>query len=225
MRERYARRYARQAARSGSELYRPEVHLGMQEKERALVRWIREAGLAPVGERRLIEIGCGSGGNLLQLLRLGFRAENLVGNDLLEDRVERARAQLPAATQILGGDASALPLAPASFDIVFQSTVFTSLLDIGFQERLASRMWEWVRPGGGVLWYDFIYDNPANRDVKGVSLARVRELFPEGRMRYWRLTLAPPISRRVTRLHPSLYHVFNAVPLLRTHVLCWIEKR
>lgn len=225
VRERYARR-AEQRAKTGEPagICRPEVYLGMQEKERALIRWIREAGIAPVAEKRLLEVGCGSGGNLLQFLRLGFRPENLVGNDLLEERVERARRQLPAVTQILPGDACALNLEPESFDVVFQSTVFTSLLDREFQARLAAEIWCWTKPGGGVLWYDFLYDNPANPDVKGVSLARVRELFPQGRLNYRRLTLAPPISRRVTRLHPSLYHAFNSVPMLRTHVLCWISK-
>ena len=32
------------------------------------------------------------------------------------------------------------------------------------------------------------------------------------------------ISRRVSRIHPSLYTIFNVVPFLRTHILCWIQK-
>lgn len=39
-----------------------------------------------------------------------------------------------------------------------------------------------------------------------------------------RMTLAPPISRRICKIHPHLYHVFNMIPWLRTHVLIWIEK-
>jgi hypothetical protein len=39
-----------------------------------------------------------------------------------------------------------------------------------------------------------------------------------------RVTLAPPLARAVVRLHPSLYTVLNALPLLRTHRLAWIEK-
>lgn len=39
-----------------------------------------------------------------------------------------------------------------------------------------------------------------------------------------RVTLAPPVARQVVRLHPSLYTLFNMTPLLRTHVLAWIEK-
>ena len=85
-------------------------------------------------------------------------------------------------------------------------------------------MWALVKPGGGVLWYDFVYNNPRNPDVRGVPLKHIRELFPRGKIYSWRITLAPPISRRVTRLHPALYAVFNLFPILRTHVLCWIQK-
>jgi hypothetical protein len=122
------------------------------------------------------------------------------------------------------GDASLVKLPDESEDIVLQSRVFSSLLDAPFQWRLAQTMWRWVRPGGGVLWYDFTVDNPRNPDARGVPVARIRELFPEGRLRVQRVTLALPIARAVCRVHPALYHVFNAVPLLRTHVLAWIEK-
>jgi hypothetical protein len=108
--------------------------------------------------------------------------------------------------------------------VVLQSLVFSSILDDAFQAALARRMWQLVRPGGGVLWYDFVYDNPANPDVRGVPVRRVRELFPEAAIVIRRVTLAPPISRRVCRIHPAAYGVFNALPFLRTHVLCWLSK-
>src|SRR5690606_20407090 len=122
--------------------------------------------------------------NLLDLIRLGFRPEDLVGNELREDRLAEARACLPASVVLLAGDASALDLEDRSFDIVLQSTVFTSVLDDAFQERLAARMWSLVRPGGGILWYDFTWDNPRNPDVRGVSRRRVRRLFPGGSPRF-----------------------------------------
>jgi hypothetical protein len=75
-----------------------------------------------------------------------------------------------------------------------------------------------------VLWYDFTVDNPRNADVRGVPLARVRALFPEGRVQARRITLAPPIARAVTRVHPALYTLFNVLLPLRTHVLAWVAK-
>jgi SAM-dependent methyltransferase len=220
-------RYERRRLRHCEELYSPilpDVCLTMQEKERAIIRWIKRCGIEPVSAKRVIEIGCGNGRNLLDLIRLGFRPENLVGNELLEDRAQAAREHLPSAVRIITGDAAQIDLSEGSFDIVLQSTVFTSLLDNDFQQKLADRMWALTRPGGGVLWYDFVYNNPKNLDVRGVPLRRIKEIFPKAVICAWRLTLAPPISRRVSKVHPSLYGLFNLLPFLRTHLLCWIQK-
>jgi hypothetical protein len=122
------------------------------------------------------------------------------------------------------GDACLAPVDAGSQDLVLQSTVFSSLLDDAFQQQLADAMWSWLRPGGAVLWYDFTINNPRNRDVRGVPLARLRQLFPQGRVLAERVTLAPPLARLVCRWHPALYRVFNALPLLRTHVLAWVGK-
>jgi len=219
--ERYARRDAHDDRYA---LWRPDVLRAVQERQRAIVRALTAAGCTEFSDLRLLEVGCGGGGNLLELLRLGFRAEHLAGVELLPERLAQARTQLPAALALHGGDALTLDLSPASQDLVLQFPVFSSLLDDAFQQRLADAMWCWVKPGGAVLWYDFTVDNPRNPDVRGVPLRRVRELFPEGRIDARRVTLAPPIARRVVRIHPSFYTAFNALPLLRTHLLCWIAK-
>ena len=219
--ERYARRAG---ADSRYSLLRPDVWQTVQERQRAMLRLFVRHGLTDLSALHLLEVGCGSGGNLLELLRLGMRPEHLSGAELLPERLAQARAALPAALVLHGGDATALDLPPASKDIVFVSTVFSSLLDDAFQQQMADAMWRWVRPGGGVLWYDFTVNNPANRDVRGVPLARLRRLFARGRIDADRVTLAPPIARCVVRVHPSLYTVFNSLPWLRTHLLAWIAK-
>jgi cyclopropane fatty-acyl-phospholipid synthase-like methyltransferase len=219
-------RYARRGSQSHYSLLNRSALLMMQERQRAITDVFVRLGWADLANVRLLEIGCGWGGNLLEFLRLGFSPEHLQGIELLSDRAEAARRVLPQALRISIGDAAAIesPVSLASQDVVYHATVFTSLLNDAFQQRLADRMWAWVRPGGGVLWYDFTVNNPRNPDVRGVSVPRIRELFPAGRMHVRRLTLAPPIARTVTRLHPAMYPVFNACPWLRTHVLAWIEK-
>lgn len=222
------RRYAARAALIKDDRYsmlNPAVWQGVQERQRVLLQLLAQYSTKPLVDLRVLEVGCGSGGNLLELLRMGFSPANLVGNELLPERSAAARLNLPDATQVLPGDALQMPFEQCSFDVVYQSTVFSSLLDADFQMQFASKLWSWVKPGGAVLWYDFIYDNPHNPDVKGVSLAHIRQLFPEGAIHSRRVSLAPPISRRVCKLHPALYPVLNIVPLLRTHVLCWIEKK
>ena len=219
-----ADRYAR---RSGADRYsalQPDVVQLLQERQRALLRMMAAHGLHDVSALRLVEVGCGSGGNLLELLRLGFAPQHLVGLELLADRHALARHALPQATQVWLGDATQAPVEPASQDLVLQSTVFSSLLDDGFQQRLADTMWSWLKPGGAVIWYDFTVNNPRNADVRGVPVKRVRALFPQAHITHRRVTLAPPLARAVCRVHPALYGVFNSLPLLRTHVLAWLAK-
>ncbi len=221
VRERYARR-ARHDARYS--LLTPAALFALQERQRAMLALFARLGWTDLSALQLLEVGCGTGSNLIECLLMGFMPDKVSGIELLAERFEMARARLPESVNLMQGDALALlPQAP-QVDIVLQATVFSSLLDDAFQERLAQAMWAAVRPGGGVLWYDFTVDNPRNRDVRGVPLSRVRELFPQGRIQSKRITLAPPIARSVTRLHPPLYTLFNTLPALRTHVLCWIAK-
>ncbi len=219
-----AERYARRGDAGRYSMLRPDVWQALQERQRAMLGLFAQAGLHDLAGLRLLEVGCGAGGNLLELLRLGFASDKLSGIELLPERLALARAVLPEALVLRGGDALDAPVAVQSLDIVFASTVFSSLLDDAYQQRLAEAMWAWLKPGGAVLWYDFTVNNPRNPDVRGVPLPRVRELFPQGRLRHRRVTLAPPLARAVTRLHPALYTAFSSLPWLRTHVLAWIDK-
>lgn len=217
-------RYARRAATDRYSPLRPEVNRLLQQRQRALLALMRRAGIASVDDLRLTEVGCGSGSNLLELLQLGFAPAHLQGIELLPERWELARARLPVALRLLQGDATTADVAPASQDLVLQSTVFSSLLDDAFQQQLAAAMWRWLRPGGAVIWYDFTVDNPRNADVRGVPLRRVRQLFPQAALTARRVTLAPPLARAACRVHPLVHDALNLLPLLRTHVLAWIGK-
>lgn len=200
-----AKRYASRAALIKDDRYsmlNPAVWQSVQERQCALLQMLAQYPTNSLADLSVLEVACGGGGNLLELLRMGFAPGKLVGNELLSERSAVARLNLPEATQVITGDAMKLPMGQGSFDVVNQSTVFSSLLDSNFQMQLANKMWYWVKPGGAVLWYDFTYNNPNNPDVKGVTLARIRQLFPEGVIHSRRVTLAPPISRRVCKLHP-----------------------
>jgi SAM-dependent methyltransferase len=217
--------YSRRQGLNGQSLYNPinpDIYLGRQEKERTLIKIINSANLTPVWDKTLLEVGCGSGSNLIELLRLGFLPKNLVGNEILSERCIQAHQLLPNNIKIIEGDA--MDILDQQFDIVYQSTVFSSILNQDFQVELANKLWELTKSGGGILWYDFIFNNPKNPDVVGVPVKRIGELFPQGELTVHKVTLAPPLARFVTKLHPNLYHWFNVIPLLRTHVLCWIKK-
>ena len=219
-----AERYARRVDADRYSLLRPEVWQMLQERQRVMLQMMARRGCTDLPALRLTEVGCGTGGNLLELLRLGLAPQHLQGIELLPERHAQARRLLPETLTLHLGDATRAPIAPASQDLVLQSTVFSSLLDDGFQQTLANTMWSWLKPGGAVLWYDFTVNNPRNADVRGVPLSRVRALFPQAHIDHRRVTLAPPLARVLCGWHPALYGLFNALPLLRTHVLAWVKK-
>jgi ubiquinone/menaquinone biosynthesis C-methylase UbiE len=201
------------------------VFMSKQEKSRALIKILKQSGTPNIRDAKILEVGCGGGANILELIGLGFAPRNVYANELLPGRIREAGRRLPNEINWLPGDASSLPLREGEFDYVLQSTVFSSILDNALQEKLAAEMWRLVKPGGGIIWYDFCYDNPNNPDVAGVGIGRVGELFPFGKISSTRLTLAPPISRAVCQIYPPLYSLFNLLPFLRTHAMCWIAKR
>jgi len=224
--EEIIRRYERRKTIPGNR-YSPlnaSTLMSEQEKERTLVKLIKKVKLEPLSDKKLLEIGCGTGTNLLQLIRLGFQPENLFANDILAERIAEAKKKLPNQISFIEGDFLNINFNIQLFDIVFQSMVFSSILDDNFRQKVAAKMWQMTKPGGGILWYDFIYNNPNNKDVKGVTLKNIKNYFPCEKIFIYRLTLAPPISRMVTKIHPYFYGVFNSIYFLKTHLLCFVKK-
>jgi len=157
---------------------------------------------------------------LLAIKRFGFEWSNIYANELLDDRVAILNKNIPNAN-IYSGDALALKF-ENSFDVVFQSTVFTSILDFDFKKRLSQKMWNMTKENGLILWYDFKYNNPSNKDVKGVNKREIMELFPDAKkIIFHNVTLAPPIGRRVGKFYNLVNLLF---PFLRTHIIAEIYK-
>lgn len=221
---RYARRDG-QIAEAPRRLLDEFALLATHERRWSLLKALhRRFGDRDARTLTVLDVGCGGGGSLLQFIDFGFEPGNMVGIELTTDRADQARRRLPASVRVIEGDATTADFPAANFDVVHQSTVFTSILDDATQQHLARRMWELARPGGMIVWYDFVYDNPRNKDVRGVPLARVHALFPDGVLHARRVTLAPPIGRPAARLSKSLYGALSSVTLLRSHVFVTVEK-
>lgn len=166
----------------------------------------------------ILEIGAGQGGNVGMLQACGLALKNIYLNELLPERVEHLHKNYPDCT-VFAGNALTIDF-KMQFDCVFQSTVFTSLLNDEDRKAMAQKMWSLLKPGGIILWYDFMYNNPANKHVRKVSRQEVKRLFAQASESEWRkITLAPPIGRRVGRF----YKWFNWQPL-RTHLLAVLKK-
>ena len=194
-----------------------------QSVERALVGMLRAAGSLPLEGRRILDVGCGYGQWLADLETLGADRGLLAGIDLVPARIEKARARLVGA-DIRDGDATALPFADASFDVVLQSMMFSSILDDMVRSRAAAEMARVLAPGGVVLWYDFFVDSPGNQDVRGVRRSELAWLFPGFSLSWRRVTLAPPLVRALAPRARALASGLQALRVLNTHALATLSR-
>jgi len=195
----------------------------LAERRRLTTRLLDRAGWLPLAARRVLDVGSGTGAELAWFREVGARDANLVGIDLLPERVEAARKSYPGL-EFHAGNAERLPFPDSSFDVVVACTLFSSILDVGMAASVAGEIQRVMRPGGGLLWYDFRYDSPSNPNVRGVGERRVRALFPNLTGELIRLTLVPPLARRLGPLTPAAYPVLVAFPPLRSHLLGLLRK-
>ena len=202
-----------------SELYNSDYsRFSEEERSKKLKQLVKEV-LIITNNTTLLEIGAGQGGNISLLKEIGFSEQTIFVNELLPERVAHIKRTYPGV-KIFEGNALEIDF-DRKFDCIFQSTVFTSILNDKDRIELANKMWDLLMPGGIILWYDFIYNNPGNADVKKVSIAEVKCLFPKAiKTKIVKVTLAPPLGRRVGKL----YNLFN-VPFLRSHILGVFQKQ
>jgi len=194
-----------------------------RERERKLEQLLQRAGLLPLGNRRILDVGCGTGETLAGFETWGARPDNLFGVDLLADRIRRAKEHFPAMN-FQEANAEALPFANGFFDLVAVFTVFTSILDSRMTRNLSREINRVLCSGGAVVWYDLRMNNPLNPHVRGVSRKGIRDLFPDFRSRLVSITLMPPLARRWGSLTGLLYPCFASLPFLRSHYLGLLAK-
>lgn len=195
-----------------------------QGQERALLDALRRGGLLPLESRRILEVGCGTGRWLTLFETFGAHRKRLAGIELESDRVRLARARM-AGADVREGNAVHLPWNGETFDIVLQSTVFTSVLDDEVRARMAREMLRVLHPEGAIVWYDFRYDNPRNPNVKGIGRRQIARLFPDCRITSRWTTLAPPVARRVVPHAWLLAALLESVRLFNSHCMCVIRKQ
>jgi ubiquinone/menaquinone biosynthesis C-methylase UbiE len=216
--------YSRRTDRSRYSLLDPANFLASREREKEIVSALARHGCLPLENARILEIGCGAGYWLREFVRWGARPENIIGIDLLPERIAEATTSCPSRITLRCQSAAKLDYSSGTFDLVFQSTVFTSILSKHLKTQIAREMLRVLRPGGTILWYDFTVNNPWNPDVRGISRREINQLFPGCRFEFQRLTLAPPIGRPLARASTLLYQALSALKIFDTHCLATIHK-
>ncbi|HEY6771910.1 MAG TPA: class I SAM-dependent methyltransferase [Solirubrobacterales bacterium] len=182
-----------------------------------LAHLLRLAGPEIAGAGAILDVGCGRGWWLRQLVEAGVAPERLHGIDIQPERVTAARQVVPGA-EIDVGDARRLPFPDGSFTVVLQLTLLSSLGSHGaIREALGDGM-RVLAPGGLLLVYEPRVSNPLNRHTlklrdSDLAVAGI------GSREQLTLTLLPALARRLGGSTPARYERLARLPLLRTHRL------
>ena len=174
--------------------------------------------------KKILEVGCGRGDWFKLFEEWGAQEKLLAGIELEISRFEEAKKRFPEADLRLG-EASTLPWQARTFDIVLQSTLFTSLLDLDYKKSVAAEMRRVLKPEGLILWYDFFYDNPKNSHVKGIGRTEIETLFPKCHVALRRITLAPPLARWLAPKSWNACLLLEKMKIFNTHYAAVIRPK
>lgn len=174
--------------------------------------------------QRILDLGCGSGWWLAHLAGAPAVSADLCGVDILPERLEAARGQVPGA-QLELADARTLPFEETSFDLVTMFTVLSSLASADDVDRTLREAARVLRPAGAIVIWEPRLPNPANRRTILIDRRRLRAALPEFEANSRTLTLLPPLARRLGRRADRVYPVLAWVPALRTHRLTVLRRR
>ena len=217
LRAEYAERARRVDKTDRYSLFNPAQLFAIQQRQRVILMCLRQHGFYPLHERRILELGCGSGGVILEYLIFGAAVHKLHGAELLFNRVQMAHHTL-ANLPLTNADGQNLPYATHSFDLSMHFTVFSSIQDDEIKTNVAREMLRVTKPNGMILWYDF-WLNPTNPQTRGIRRAEICRLFPNCTFEFHKITLAPPIARRVVSVSWMLALLLEKMKIFNSHYL------
>lgn len=143
-----------------ADLYDASYYSEMRGADALYRQFVDLAGeLGALGDKRLLDVGCGRGELLRQFAEAGAR--NVFGMDFSAAAVQQARALLApvlgraAETRVRQGSVTEATLyEPGAFDVAFMTDVVEHLPDADLHAGLVN-VASWLKPGGALVVHTF----------------------------------------------------------------------
>lgn len=219
----YTRRSANTSLRNLYAPFSPAPMASVQGREWALATLMRANGRSDLSGLDILDIGCGSGVELMRFVLYGADPQRMVGIDLMSDRIEAARRLLPQA-QFHQASAHRLAYPDSSFDLVTQFTTFSSVADQEMRRAIASEMSRVLRPTGSIFWYDVGRLRRQNADLVAIDLRELQALFPGRRIEVRPTTLEWSLIHRIAPRSRMLAQMLERIPVLCSHYAARISS-
>jgi|GEM_PF-450464 len=224
----YQRYYSKSGKYRNDLLRNPEVLFQTLAMEAAVVRAFRSIPI-DLKSAKVLDVGCGGGGTLFQLIRLGFEIPNFTGIDIQEERLTQARKIYPHVN-FIKGDATRMDFEDNSFDLVFESGMFATLPDDVVRQEIAQEMVRVCKPSGYFVLVDWWTPKPGDKNYKALTRKELNKLFLIGKytelLSIHRGALVPPIGRFLSKYASFAYFlVAKCFPFLVGQVVYVLKKR
>jgi SAM-dependent methyltransferase len=176
---------------------------------------------------KVLDVGCGTGEFLRQLVEWGVDPANCLGTEYLENCLERAKKISPKEIYYhLGSLDFDGKIYGEQFNLVSAHTVFSSILDDYERESLATEMWSKVCGGGFIMIFDFHYNNPSNPDVRKVTKKELASWWQGSEKVYFTDSLIPPLARKIIGGNYLMAEMLTTLfPFLRSHFVYMVRKQ
>lgn len=206
----------------------PEVLFQILATEASVVRAFHMINDSPVNSI-VLNVGCGNGADNFQLLRLHYDIKNIFGIDINDERLSIAQHVFPNSSCELG-DASNMKYKNDFFDIVFESTMFSTIADDNLCDKIASEMIRVCKQSAHIVLVDWKIPKPNNPNYNALTHKKLVEFFKVGVETDLVLTargaLIPPIGRFISKyLHGIYFLISSCLPFLVGQVVYVLKKK
>ena len=115
-------------------------------------------------EVSILEVGCGTGGNLWFAAREGFQVFGIDGSDSAIQQAQRRFLEEGLTGQFRVGDLAVLPFEPNSFDIVIDRGAITC---VGYEhsQKSIQAIFQVLKPGGQFFFSPYATDHSSFKDA------------------------------------------------------------
>ena len=217
------RRWQGSAAPASHDWHRPDIVSEAAARARVLARLLACTVGKDLSALRVLDVDCGNGGFLRQLIEWGASPAHLTGAGLQQERLDHSRLHTAPGVRWHLGRLDAFP--DNSVDLVSAHAVFSAIPDEDQRRELAAEMWRVLKPGGWTMILDTRYGNPRNPGVRKVGDVELLRFWPTDERLYRTLILASPLNRMMSRLPWLVPELLGAmVPLLRSHFVYMAKK-